>query len=548
MATNFINELLSPLKQGKKDTVYISITPEIGLEMAQINPETKTIVKYSSIPLEYNESLKEIKDYNQFKEALTKLFEELSISPKSDICLSIPTVHIGKLELPLILSDEMITEAIVSEVEQSYIFKRCEPIVSWTEVFGMQNEDSRTIVYSAIQKDALDAINGVFASIGANLAKLEVSLISILRSIAYVGDGESIKNDFTLMMINSTGYELIQMSKGLITDYYSEPLALKTYEYEEVYDAINTSAQIALLNYSVNKMLIISNTDMVSAEHLAEVIKTNGQTTYIENNNFKKKEIMPVSLDILPDKVLQISLNAIGVAAINIYDYPLKFNYLGNKGREQKEPIVINGYELTEPMLIRITVILGIALIVPCLLLFLITSHVQKSSKQQLNKLKEKDSNLTETISNLTSENSETTNDFDINNEINIVLRNNRTKLMNYSSIGESVPRNVWVTYFNTNQDGRVDIKGMSQTVEDIYIFYRNLKDSLINSQIKLQKLDMQSKSVEDAMYSSSNYEFEITNMTPQQDTNKQNDETASEADSESGEENISDLEEVEVN
>lgn len=41
------------------------------------------------------------------------------------------------------------------------------------------------------------------------------------------------------------------------------------------------------------------------------------------------------------------------------------------------------------------------------------------------------------------------------------------------------------------------------------------MKDSLINTKLRLQKLDMQSASVDDLVSSSgpSNYEFEITNM-----------------------------------
>ena len=66
-----------------------------------------------------------------------------------------------------------------------------------------------------------------------------------------------------------------------------------------------------------------------------------------------------------------------------------------------------------------------------------------------------------------------------------------------------------------TQDNGLVDIKGESTNVEDIYLFFKNMKDSLINTKLRLQKLDMKAASVDDIISSSepSSYEFEITNM-----------------------------------
>lgn len=104
---------------------------------------------------------------------------------------------------------------------------------------------------------------------------------------------------------------------------------------------------------------------------------------------------------------------------------------------------------------------------------------------------------------------------FELKKEVEDVISFNRAKLMNYSAIGQSIPETVWITYFMTQDSGLVDIKGASTNVEDIYVFFKNMKDSLINTKLRLQKLDMQSASVDDLVSSSgpSNYEFEITNM-----------------------------------
>ena len=48
-----------------------------------------------------------------------------------------------------------------------------------------------------------------------------------------------------------------------IIDYYEEPLPLKTYEMGEVYDVINASAQIALMNFPTNYLYIVSNINVI---------------------------------------------------------------------------------------------------------------------------------------------------------------------------------------------------------------------------------------------------------------------------------------------
>ena len=107
---------------------------------------------------------------------------------------------------------------------------------------------------------------------------------------------------------------------------------------------------------------------------------------------------------------------------------------------------------------------------------------------------------------------------FDVNAEIKKVLGTNRSKLMSYTAIGEAVPKKLWLTYFVAKDDGKLDIKGDASNVEDVYTFYRNMKDSLIDTKLRLHKLEMKSKSVDDAVTidpnAPSDYEFEITNMT----------------------------------
>ena len=128
------------------------------------------------------------------------------------------------------------------------------------------------------------------------------------------------------------------------------------------------------------------------------------------------------------------------------------------------------------------------------------------------------ESELAEVNSQLKTYQNEKGSEFDPYQEIQQVLKFNRTKVMAYSALGDSIPKNVYLTYFMTGDKGYIDIQGCSNSVEDIYIFFQNLKDSLIESKLRLSKLDLKSGSLDDMIENPSPldkapYVFEITNM-----------------------------------
>ena len=526
MIEKVLNDVLSKLGAGSKEVVFVSVTPGVGLEMIQVDPTLRAVKVYAHKPLEYNDSMREIANYDEFKAALQELFTELNINPKCNVVLNMPMVHFGKIDLPLLLNDEGVTEAIISEVEQAYIFKRCEPVVSWFESHSSASSSSetRTIFYSALQKPAVDKIKSILTELGAVLGGLEVSLVSSLRALAYSGLTETQmapNTAWNLMLLNSTGYSIVSMLGKHIIDYYEEPLPLKTYEMEEVYDVINASAQIALMNFPTNYLYIVSNTDMISAEHLAAKLQVEGIIDYVENNSFRKKEVIPVSLNILPDEIAKISVESVGIAVSRMESLPVKLEFSGNKtevssGAEESISFDFNGREivLTESVMMKIVGALALVLMLPVLVAMMILPKMQATEKAALEEVKKEVKKVETDINNLKSQAS-TKGAFVVSTEVENVLKSNRTKLMTYSALGESVPKDLWITYFTITQDSKVDIKGVSENVENVYLFFRNMKDSLVNVDLRLHKLEMLSASLEDAVSATgpSMYEFQITNM-----------------------------------
>lgn len=524
-----LNNILSQLGVGSKDTVYLSVTPGVGLELIQLDTSSRTVKNYAYRPLEYNESLRELADIEAFKNAVTELFAELKINIKSNVVLNLPMVLFGGKELPLLLADDAVTEALTSEVEQSYIFKRYEPVISWIDANNSQSGDMRKLFYSAVQKNTIDDIKNALTELGATLFGVEMSLTSILKALAFSGLAEEQMKEnisWNLMLITQSGYSICSMIGKNIVDYYEEPLAIKSFEGDEIYNAINASAQITLMSYPANYLYVISETDLVSAELLSKRLQTDGIVNFWENNSFKKQDALPVSLEVLEETAHKISLEAIGIAVGSNVNMPVKFNFLSGSASEgaiddPNEPVhVVLGtteFDISPNAARNVALAAAVVLLIPAIIAFMVVPMVAKQKQTLLDDVNAKLQQTDAEIKRLQEEQNKQ-NDFDVNAEIKKVLGNNRSKLMAYTALGESVPKKLWVTYFVAKDDGKFDIKGDSSNVEDIYLFFRNMKDSLISTKLRLHKLEMKTESVDEAVTIDPNqpadYEFEITNMT----------------------------------
>lgn len=518
-----LNSILSQLGAGRKETVYLSVTPGVGLELIQLDINSRSVKNYAYRPLQYNESIREIADMGEFKDAVIGLFSELKINPKSNVVLNMPMILFGSKELPLLLGDEAVTEALTSEVEQSYVFRRYEPMISWVDASTQTAGDMRKLFYTAIQKSVVDDIRATLSEIGATLTGIEISTTSLLKALAYSKLTESQMQDnvsWNLMLVTQSGYSIISMLGKNIVDYYEEPLAIKSFEGDEIYNAINASAQITLMSYPANYLYIVSETDLVSAELVANRIQGTGTVGFWENNEFRKQEAIPVSLEILEETSKKISLEAIGIAAP--VSMPVKFDFLEGTSKDIDDPdnqvlVEIGNFKfnISPNMARNITVVVVGILLIPFIIAYLIFPPMVGKQRTKLNQITLKVDKVNEEIKEFEGDNKASSN-FNSDEEIKNVLTNNRTKLIGYSALGESVTKHLWITYFETQNDGKFDIKGESENVEDIYTFYRNMKDSLLNTKLRIHKLEMKTNSVDDAVNTSSasNYEFEVTNMT----------------------------------
>lgn len=525
-----IKDFLSKLGASTKTTVGVSISPGIGLEMIEVDKNTKTILKYGHKPLEYNHTNRDIEDYGAFQQALGELFDELHIPRKNNIVITIPNISFGIINLPILLTDEAVNSAIISEVEQSYIFKRFEPTISWREIGSNIDTERRTLAYTAIQKTAIDGFKAACKEVGCTLSAIETSLASIFKTLAFTDLAvDEMKENITwnLMVVGQNSYSIFGMFGKKIMEYYEEPLALKSFGGDEIYNVITASAKVTIADMSANYLYIISETDLVSAEVLSMRIPFDGIIKFLECNKYVQEPLLQADFNILPNTVLQITPTSIGSAIYHFSDFPLKFNLLGQIESSGEEgttgdgtyPVVNIGgidVELTCDFIKKISIIIGLALIIPTIIIAFALNQFLEKEKEKLAGINSQIQKNMEEINKYNDLSSGAA--FDLDSAISSIVSLNRTKLFYYEAVGMSIPNKLWINYYMTNSTGGVDIKGRSNDVGSIYAFYKSIKQLVNNSNVRLYKLELSSDSVDDLVAESSSvpkyYDFEITNMT----------------------------------
>nr|QGT49707.1 hypothetical protein Melaina855_0940 [uncultured Candidatus Melainabacteria bacterium] len=507
---------------GGGTDVYVTISPACGMEMIELDKHGN-VKSYAQTPIDYNEALREVASYDDFKTGLETLFQMRNINPaKANVHLSLPTVWFGAKEgLPLLLDDNAITNIVIGELEQSFIFKRKEPLPFWFDALASSNSDSRNVFYTAVQAEAVNNIKEILTAMGATLVSVECSLFAALKGLHVTGiaaeqmqDGHS----WSLMIINNSGFQMLGMQGKRILEYYEEPLPIKSYEGEEIYSAIENAAQIALMSTPSSSLIVLSETDLVSAEILAGRLQFGGQTLFVEDNQFRKEPLMEMSLNVLSDDQLKVSLHSIG-AITPAGLMPVDVNFIAEKGKAKVEVAVINigSLELTPAKASVLMVIICAVVMLPMGIGYWFTNDIANKTQEKSIELDNQITQLDAQLKEYEKDKGDTS--FDAIAEIEKVLKNNRTKIMAYAALGESIPKDIYLTYFMTTDDGKINIKGCADSVEDVYVFFKNLKDSLIESKLRLSKLDLKAGSLDTVVNSTVStidtapYIFEITNM-----------------------------------
>lgn len=482
----------------KSSIVGVSVTPEVGLEVAQIDFATQTVLKYGIRQLEYDASRREIADLDLFKEALQDLFFELQIPKGTEVVLNIPTVAFKTNDYPAALDEAQISNAIEEELADHYIFKTVEPAVSAVRLPNASMQFYK-IAYTAAQKQMLIEIALGIKDMGYKLVGIDTSVNSVLNALMYKQRVDVSIDSWVLLIVDSYCCTIITMNGKNYVDTYEERISIgQVLDDAENYSTVVGTVTPILKNLPSKYLCVVSKTNIISAEVLASKLSYTAPIIHQEANCFSKEAFLELGPEVDEKFANIVSLDIIGAAIYKDFEQysDAHFN-LFNKSlgdiytSEQPPEIMLAGRTIvfTPQLLMFAFIVVAIVIILPTVGALLYYANLIST---QQNKMAELNQKLQE-INQFLKDNENVSSDlFDEGDEIRLGLAHNKNIYSYYTIVGTEIPKKLWLTHLKLSD--KTTIEGQADNLESVYAFFRSIKDYNPNSDIKLQKLGLASK------------------------------------------------------
>lgn len=482
----------------KSSIVGVSVTPEVGLEVAQIDFATQTVLKYGIRQLEYDASRREIADLDLFKEALQDLFFELQIPKGTEVVLNIPTVAFKTNDYPAALDEAQISNAIEEELADHYIFKTVEPAVSAVRLPNASMQFYK-IAYTAAQKQMLIEIALGIKDMGYKLVGIDTSVNSVLNALMYKQRVDVSIDSWVLLIVDSYCCTIITMNGKNYVDTYEERISIgQVLDDAENYSTVVGTVTPILKNLPSKYLCVVSKTNIISAEVLASKLSYTAPIIHQEANCFSKEAFLELGPEVDEKFANIVSLDIIGAAIYKDFEQysDAHFN-LFNKSlgdiytSEQPPEIMLAGRTivLTPQLLIFAFVVVAIVIILPTVGALLYYANLISTQQNKMAELNQK----VQEINQFLKDNEDISSDlFDEGDEIRLGLAHNKNIYSYYTIVGTEIPKKLWLTHLKLSD--KTTIEGQADNLESVYAFFRSIKDYNPNSDIKLQKLGLASK------------------------------------------------------
>lgn len=482
----------------KSSIVGVSVTPEVGLEVAQIDFATQTVLKYGIRQLEYDASRREIADLDLFKEALQDLFFELQIPKGTEVVLNIPTVAFKTNDYPAALDEAQISNAIEEELADHYIFKTVEPAVSAVRLPNASMQFYK-IAYTAAQKQMLIEIALGIKDMGYKLVGIDTSVNSVLNALMYKQRVDVSIDSWVLLIVDSYCCTIITMNGKNYVDTYEERISIgQVLDDAENYSTVVGTVTPILKNLPSKYLCVVSKTNIISAEVLASKLSYTAPIIHQEANCFSKEAFLELGPEVDEKFANIVSLDIIGAAIYKDFEQysDAHFN-LFNKSlgdiytSEQPPEIMLGGRTIvfTPQLLIFAFIVVAIVIILSTVGALLYYANLISTQQNKMAELNQK----VQEINQFLKDNENVSSDlFDEGDEIRLGLAHNKNIYSYYTIVGTEIPKKLWLTHLKLSD--KTTIEGQADNLESVYAFFRSIKDYNPNSDIKLQKLGLASK------------------------------------------------------
>ena len=484
----------------KNIVIGVSINPEVGLEVAQIDFAAKSVLKYGCKQLAYDYARKEIADLDIFKESLLDLFIELQIPKGSDVVINIPTVHFKISDYPASLNEGEISTAIEEDLTNHPIFQNNEPCIS-AVLLPNSTIQFNKIACTVAQKIMLIEIAMQIKELGYNLIAIDTSVNSTLNALIYNERVDvSPDKNWVMLLIENNCCRILSMQGRNYVDSFEEHISIgEVLGDAENYSILSGAVNPILKNIPSQLLYVVSKTNLISAKALADKLDYNAPIIHQEANIYTDEAFLEYSPEIDAQLAKNISLDVIGAGILRDFgeDSTARFNLfnasLGDIYTSEQPPVIKYGsISLTLSITNMVVLSIALALIIIVIDLFSIIPLNQIISRKK-DEIAQYSKDIASIQKYLNEHKNISTEMFDEGDEIRIGLFHNKNIYTYYTIVGTEIPKKLWLTKLELGN--YITIEGQADNLESVYSFFRNIKDYNPTTDIKLQKLGLATSS-----------------------------------------------------
>lgn len=482
----------------KKPIVGVSVTPGIGIEVAQIDYEKRVLLNYVVKPFVFDSRLSGNFDLDIFKETLYDALVDIGAPQGTEIVLNLPSSIFGVKDYPASIDKVQLGNSIEDEVYEHPILKggNDEPDFSYS-VLPNSTIQFNKVAYTAVQKSLIMEIAVQIRDLNYSLVAIDTSVNSTLNALIYSGRVDASPDvSWVMLLVENTCCRIISMQGRNYVDYTEEAIGIGDVLGEtENYDAVIQAVNPVLKNLPSSLLYVISKTDVISAEKLASKLTYKAQIVHQEANMYNQDPIIELADSVAAEIGKTVSFDVIGAAikkdfGINSVAQLNLFNSLLGDVYLSQVPPVWHGVELSMENMLRWSLTFAAIVFAITFFVTFLIGRFSASSQDKLNALNTDIENINAFLKKHEDISGQRFSEFD---EIRIGLSENKNIFSYYTIVGTEIPKKLWLTALKLGD--HIVIEGQADNLESVYSFFRNIKDYNSGSQIKLQKLGLAGKS-----------------------------------------------------
>ncbi len=484
----------------KSVVIGVSVTPEVGLEVAQIDFATRTVLKYGVRPLDYDINRRDIADLDIFKESLKDVMDELMIPKGASIVLNIPTPVFKINDYPASLDEMQIENAVQEELLNHFLFKNNDPTMD-AVLLPNSSIQFNKVAYIGAPLGTITEIAMSIKDLGYKLLAIDTSVNSTLNSLMYTERiNTNPDTNWVMLIVESFCCRVISMNGKDYVDSFEERISIgEVLGDAENYATVVSAVEPILKNLPSQYLCVLSKTNIISAEVLASKLSYSAPIIHQEANGYSQEAFLELAPDVDESMARKVTLDVIGAAIysdfapysdahFNLFNKNLGEIYLA----EQPPEIAFAGRRiiLSNENLIKFFIVIAIIAIIPAVCAFL---YLMNAVNAQQNDLDDLNNKITQ-IQKFLKDNEDISSDlFDEGDEIRTGLEHNKGIYSYYTIVGTEIPKKLWLTHLKLGD--KTTIEGQADNLESVYAFFRSIKDYNPESDIKLQKLGLATNS-----------------------------------------------------